>query len=129
MFIINHRPFFFWLTGLFLVGAIASLAFFRLPLSIEFTGGSLVEVSYADVRPDVGALKNLIGAAGFSDVVLRESGGGWSDGETANVCIGQGDVFTTPLQMALAQAFIAQHSGAIECESVPGQTVFTIFSS
>jgi two-component system nitrogen regulation sensor histidine kinase GlnL len=31
------------------------------------------------------------------------------------------------LGLTLAQAFIAQHSGAIECESVPGQTVFTIF--
>ena len=30
------------------------------------------------------------------------------------------------LGLPLAQAFIAQHSGAIECESVPGRTVFTI---
>src|SRR5580765_3878174 len=30
------------------------------------------------------------------------------------------------LGLTLAQAFIAQHSGAIECESVPGRTVFTI---
>jgi len=30
------------------------------------------------------------------------------------------------LGLTLAQAFIAQHAGAIECESVPGCTVFTI---
>jgi two-component system, NtrC family, nitrogen regulation sensor histidine kinase GlnL len=30
------------------------------------------------------------------------------------------------LGLTLAQAFIAQHGGAIECESVPGRTVFTI---
>ena len=30
------------------------------------------------------------------------------------------------LGLTLAQAFIAQHEGAIECESVPGRTVFTI---
>jgi two-component system nitrogen regulation sensor histidine kinase GlnL len=30
------------------------------------------------------------------------------------------------LGLTLAQAFIAQHSGAIECESVPGCTVFTV---
>ena len=30
------------------------------------------------------------------------------------------------LGLTLAQAFIAQHAGAIECESVPGRTVFTI---
>jgi len=30
------------------------------------------------------------------------------------------------LGLTLAQAFVAQHGGAIECESVPGRTVFTI---
>ena len=30
------------------------------------------------------------------------------------------------LGLTLAQAFVAQHKGAIECESVPGRTVFTI---
>jgi two-component system nitrogen regulation sensor histidine kinase GlnL len=30
------------------------------------------------------------------------------------------------LGLTLAQAFVAQHAGAIECESVPGCTVFTI---
>jgi penicillin-binding protein 2 len=32
---------------------------------------------------------------------------GWSDGDTANVCIGQGDVDVTPLQMAVAYSAIA----------------------
>ncbi len=32
----------------------------------------------------------------------------------------------TGLGLTLAQAFIAQHGGAIDCESVPGRTVFTI---
>jgi two-component system nitrogen regulation sensor histidine kinase GlnL len=30
------------------------------------------------------------------------------------------------LGLTLAQAFIAQHAGAIECESVPGCTTFTV---
>ena len=30
------------------------------------------------------------------------------------------------LGLTLAQTFIAQHDGTIECESVPGRTVFTI---
>ena len=30
------------------------------------------------------------------------------------------------LGLTLAQAFIAQHAGAIECESAPGCTVFTV---
>ena len=32
---------------------------------------------------------------------------GWSDGDTANVCIGQGEVAVTPLQMAVAYSAIA----------------------
>jgi preprotein translocase subunit SecF len=74
MFIINHRPFFFWLTGIILVAAIGSLAYFRLPLSIDFTGGSLVEVSYTDARPDISVLKERIDASGFDDIIIRESG-------------------------------------------------------
>ena len=30
------------------------------------------------------------------------------------------------LGLTLAQAFIAQHEGSIECESIPGCTVFTV---
>ncbi len=74
MFIINHRPFFFWLTGLFLVSAIVSLVVFPLKPSIEFTGGSLVEVAYTDARPTASAAKDLVGAAGFADASVRESG-------------------------------------------------------
>lgn len=74
MFIINHRPFFFWLTGLILVGAIGSLFFFGLPLSIDFTGGSLVEVSYATARPAVTTLQQAVTSAGIPDASIRESG-------------------------------------------------------
>ena len=30
------------------------------------------------------------------------------------------------LGLTIAQTFIAQHHGTVECESVPGRTVFTI---
>ena len=30
------------------------------------------------------------------------------------------------LGLTIAQTFIAQHNGAIECESVPGHTIFTV---
>src|SRR5438034_9426511 len=33
----------------------------------------------------------------------------------------------TGLGLTIAQTFIAQHNGTIECESAPGRTVFTIF--
>jgi preprotein translocase subunit SecF len=74
MFIIKHRTFFFWLTGIILAAAVAALFVFPLKLSIEFTGGSLVEVAYENERPSIVAAEGLIGAAGFEDASVRESG-------------------------------------------------------
>lgn len=74
MLIIKYRAFFFWLTGIILAAAIGSLAFFGLPLSIDFTGGSLVEVAYQDARPELSVLKEQAAAAGFEDASVRESG-------------------------------------------------------
>lgn len=73
MFIIRHRSFFFWLTGIILAGAVASLAIFGLPLSIEFTGGSIVEVAYEAERPDIAVIKDSIHNLGI-EAVVRESG-------------------------------------------------------
>jgi preprotein translocase subunit SecF len=73
MFVIKYRAFFFWLTGLILVGAIGALAVFGLPLSIDFTGGSLVEVQYEAARPDIASIKEQVVQAGFADASVRES--------------------------------------------------------
>jgi preprotein translocase subunit SecF len=73
MFVIKHRTFFFWLTGLILAAAIGSLVVFRLPLSIDFTGGSLVEVAYTAERPAVDVLKERVHNLGI-EVSVRESG-------------------------------------------------------
>ncbi len=74
MFIIRHRTFFLTLTGLILVAAIASIAIFRLPLSIDFTGGSLIDVSYAHARPDVPTLNRAVNALGLGEISVTDSG-------------------------------------------------------
>lgn len=38
---------------------------------------------------------------------VKRDGGRWFDGDTANVCIGQGEITVTPLQMAVMTAAIA----------------------
>lgn len=73
MLIIKYRAFFFWLTGLILAGSVASLAFFGLPLSIEFTGGSLMEVAYTDARPELTDIKERVHALDI-EASVRESG-------------------------------------------------------
>lgn len=74
MHIVRLRTFFFWLTGAFLAAAIAAIAVFGLPLSIEFTGGTLVEVAYTEARPAPADLKEAVSEAGFPDASIRESG-------------------------------------------------------
>jgi preprotein translocase subunit SecF len=74
MYIVKHRTFFFWLTGLVLAGAVASIAVFGLPLSIDFTGGSLVEVAYEEARPDLTAARAAVEATGITGASVRESG-------------------------------------------------------
>lgn len=74
MFVVNHRAFFFWLTGLLLVGSVVALVVLPPKLSIEFTGGSLVEVAYHDARPDLAALKGSVNNLALGEFSLRASG-------------------------------------------------------
>ncbi|MGE5541264.1 MAG: protein translocase subunit SecF [Bacillota bacterium] len=74
MFIVKHRLFFFLFTGLLTVVAIAAIVFWPPQLSIDFTGGSLVEVEYTDARPTIDTLHASLSNAGFSEASLRESG-------------------------------------------------------
>jgi len=74
MYIVTHRRLFFSIIGAIFVIAIGSIAIFGLPLSIDFTGGSLVEVSYTGHRPDIDALSKSVNQLALGEVSVRESG-------------------------------------------------------
>ncbi len=74
MYIVSHRSIFFWITGGILAVAVAAILFFGLPLSIDFTGGSLVEVNYTSARPDLATLKQSMSVLPLGETSLRESG-------------------------------------------------------
>jgi len=74
MYIVNHRTIFFWITGVILAVAIGAIAVFGLPLSIDFTGGSLVEVEYTGARPALDTIKSNVDALALGEVSLRASG-------------------------------------------------------
>ncbi len=57
MFIIKHRTFFFWFTGVVLVGAIGAIIGLGLPIGIDFTGGSLIQLSYPHGRPALSTIQ------------------------------------------------------------------------
>lgn len=74
MFVVRHRSFFFWLTGLLLAGSVAALVFIPPRLSIEFTGGTLVEVAYEGERPSHDELVARVTALDLGEPSVRESG-------------------------------------------------------
>lgn len=74
MYIVTHRRLFFTITGILLAIALGSIALFGLPLSIDFTGGSLVEVSYEGQRPSIPELTKNVNQLALGEISLRESG-------------------------------------------------------
>lgn len=74
MYIVAHRRFFFWFAGTIVAGAIGAIAFFGLPLSIDFTGGSLVEVQYEQTRPALATITEEVEKTGIAGSSIRESG-------------------------------------------------------
>jgi preprotein translocase subunit SecF len=71
MFIIKHRYWFFALTAIIVILSIISLFAYGLHESIDFTGGTLVDVTYPAGRPDAASLDQSLNAAGFTGYSLR----------------------------------------------------------
>jgi preprotein translocase subunit SecF len=74
MFVVRHRRFFFILTGVLLLASILAVVVVPPKLSIEFTGGSLMEVAYADGRPDLDAIRARVAPLDLGEPSIRESG-------------------------------------------------------
>jgi preprotein translocase subunit SecF len=74
MYIIRHRGLFFWITGLLLAGAIGAILVWGLPLGIDFTGGSLMQVSYGANRPALSDIEKQITAVHDGAVAVRVQG-------------------------------------------------------
>jgi len=74
MFIITHRGFFFWLTGLILVAAVGAIFFWGLPLGIDFTGGSLMQVRYSNEVPPLATIEKQVAVVPLGVVSVRSSG-------------------------------------------------------
>jgi len=74
MFIIRNKHIFFTLTALVVAAAIGCIAVFGLHLSIDFTGGTLAQISYDGTRPAPDILTKNLTEAGFTDFSLREYG-------------------------------------------------------
>lgn len=75
MFIVKYRKIFFIIAAVLSVVSIFSLFYFGLKFGIDFKGGSIVEVSYTESRPDIDALKQKTSELSFGNIYLQPSGG------------------------------------------------------
>ncbi len=84
MFIIRYRTIFLWLALVIVVGSAAVVANFGLKTGIDFTGGSLLEVSYT-VVPDKGAVEEALAPLGLGTPLIRRSDTNIADGYLVTV--------------------------------------------
>jgi len=118
MFIIRNKNIFFSLTAIVAVAAIACIFAFGLHLSIDFTGGTLAQISYNGTRPSQQALTQNLNDAGFTDFSLRETG--------ANGYTFRAQTLTTDERNNLASYFTNQSAAAhIDSLNEVGPTIGT----
>lgn len=74
MFIIKNRKIFYIISMVLAVAGLVSTLYYGLKLSIDFTGGSLLEVEYKEVRPDITILQNNVESLGIGSIALQPAG-------------------------------------------------------
>lgn len=76
MFVVKYRKIFYVITALLILSSIGSIAVFGLNFGIDFTGGSLIEVSYSGERPQKAVLEGGISGLALGGFSLRQTGAG-----------------------------------------------------
>jgi len=71
---IKHRKIYFIISGILVLGSIASLVVFGLKGGIDFTGGSLLEVEYIKERPSVDEAREALSEFEFKELHVRPVG-------------------------------------------------------
>jgi len=74
MTITKYRTLIFWLAGIVMAAAVGAILYFGLPLGIDFTGGSLMQVSYPNGRPPLADIQKQVTMVPLGTVSVRESG-------------------------------------------------------
>jgi len=73
MWIVKHRKIFYSISAVLIIASIAVLSIWGLKIGIDFTGGTLVEVSYPDTRPDQAVVNTALFAIDPA-ASIRQSG-------------------------------------------------------
>lgn len=117
MIIVAYRRVFFSITAIMVALALGALLVFGLPLGIDFTGGTLLEVSYTGEKPAIEEVQNTLTSLGMEHVQVRTQG-------TDTYSIKAGTI-TEEMRAALPEAltFNGQHAGVIGRFTEIGPTI------
>lgn len=74
MFIINHKKIFIIISIILILLSIGSFAYFGFNLSIDFTGGALLEIEYAETRPNTDEIRHSLNNLNINDLTIKEYG-------------------------------------------------------
>ncbi len=74
MFIVTHRKIFFTISLLFILGSFVAFQFLGLKLGTDFTGGTILEVSYNEERPSAEDVRNSLTDLSLGNYSVRLSG-------------------------------------------------------
>lgn len=116
MMIIRNRTVFFIVSAVFALGSIGALFTYGLNIGTDFTGGSLIEISYQGERPAQTVVAERLDEAGFHGYSLRASG---DSGYTLRA-----QVLTDEQRQDLAETFSpAGSSASVDQLSEVGPTI------
>ena len=74
MWIIQNRKYFFGISALLVVLSITAMFTWGFNFGIDFTGGSITEVTYSETRPELEQVKTAIAEKGFEGFSVRPTG-------------------------------------------------------
>ncbi|MFH0804135.1 MAG: protein translocase subunit SecF [Candidatus Zambryskibacteria bacterium] len=77
MFIVKHRKIFYTISSILVLSSIFAIIFWGLKPSIDFAGGSLLDVSYSETKPTPEEVKGVLNNLNFKDASVRSSGEGF----------------------------------------------------
>src|SRR3989344_2610627 len=74
MFVIKYKNLFFLLSAVLIVGSLWSLWNYGLKLGTDFTGGSILEVTYQGPRPEAEAVRTNLAKLDFGPISVQLAG-------------------------------------------------------
>ena len=109
----KHRKIFYGFSGFFAIVSLASVLIFGLNLGIDFTGGSVLQVNFAETRPSLDQIREALVEVGLGDVVVQTQ-----DTRGLSIKTKKSDLLTRQLLVDKLQELAEIEAGSESFESI-----------